>query len=408
MFGWSRPVSLVNGRIATPEGRAASLRFAERVLGIDEAPHTGDRVIDLDGAFVLPGLINAHDHLELNHYGRLKRRDRYDNAASWIDDVRPLLRENAGIRRNSAYPLRDRLFIGGLKNLLAGVTTVSHHNPLYSALNGRFPVRVLKNFGWAHSFQLEDQPVGANGEVGGQVRKRCRLTPAAFPFIVHAAEGVDRAAANEISLLERLQCLRSNTVLVHGVAVDQDAWKRIVGTGASLIWCPASNEFLFGQTAPVRQFLDAAPNAWMHLCLGSDSRITGSRDLLDEMRVASDVASVRAPELMTMVTTGAAQVLKLGDAGRIAVGKAADLVVIPARRDEPADALLATRRADVQCVTIAGRPMVGDRRFSGLFKARNIETRVIAIDGMERLASVRLAKDIARCPIHERGVTSSV
>ena len=52
-------------------------------------------VVDLGGAFVLPGLINAHDHLELNHYGLLKRRDRYDNATAWIDDLRPALQQRS-------------------------------------------------------------------------------------------------------------------------------------------------------------------------------------------------------------------------------------------------------------------------------------------------------------------------
>jgi hypothetical protein len=153
MFRRSRTVSLVNGRIATANGTASSIRFAERVMALDEPPHRDDHVVDLDGAFVLPGLINAHDHLELNHYGRLKCRDRYENATAWIADLRPALIGDPGIRQNIAYPLRDRLFIGGLKNVLAGVTTVAHHNPIYRELKHRFPVRVVKAFGWAHSRQ---------------------------------------------------------------------------------------------------------------------------------------------------------------------------------------------------------------------------------------------------------------
>src|SRR5216684_1686019 len=172
MIRWARPVSFVNARVVLPDGMASQLRFSSTILAIDTPPRTGDVVMDLEGAFVLPGLINAHDHLELNHYGRLKQRDRYDNATSWIDDMRPALHYDARIRQNTAYLLRDRLFIGGLKNLLAGVTTVAHHNPIYRELRGRFPVRVMNEFGWAHSFQLEDQPVGAHGEVGGRVCQR--------------------------------------------------------------------------------------------------------------------------------------------------------------------------------------------------------------------------------------------
>jgi cytosine/adenosine deaminase-related metal-dependent hydrolase len=161
-------VSLVNARVLTPDGLARSIRFAGEVLALDARPHDGDAVVDLDGAFVLPGLINAHDHLELNHYGRLRPRDRYLNASEWIDDLRPLLPTDPGIRRNSAYPLGARLFVGGLKNVLAGVTTVAHHNPRYGEIGRSFPVRVLKRYGWAHSFSMEDRPVGARGEPGAK------------------------------------------------------------------------------------------------------------------------------------------------------------------------------------------------------------------------------------------------
>src|SRR6476620_699234 len=43
--------------------------------------------IDLDGYTIFPGLINAHDHLELNHYPRSKFRERYDNASEWSRDM---------------------------------------------------------------------------------------------------------------------------------------------------------------------------------------------------------------------------------------------------------------------------------------------------------------------------------
>jgi cytosine/adenosine deaminase-related metal-dependent hydrolase len=406
MFRRSRAVSLVNGRVTTAEGTASTIRFDERVVALDEPPGRDDCVLDLDGACVLPGLINAHDHLELNHYGRLKRRGRYDNATEWSDDLRPALVEDQSIRRNRAYALRDRLFIGGLKNVLAGVTTVAHHNPFYRPLKGRFPVRVVKPFGWAHSFALEGRPVGANGETGGLVADECRATPDGVPFIVHAAEGIDAAAANEIARLEALGCLRPGTVIVHGVALSAASWARVLAAGASLIWCPASNTFLFGRTVPARAFLDAAPDAWAHLCLGSDSRLTGARDLLDEIRAALSLESVTPSELLRMVTTAAARVLRRPGAGQIAVGHPADLLVIPANRGTVAESLVVTSRADVRLVTIAGQPVVADRSFCGVFAARGVDARPIVIDDTDHLAAATLARDIARCPIHEPGVAS--
>src|SRR5882724_2150925 len=196
---WSRPVSFVNAQVVVDAGVADTLRFSSRVLAIGGRPRGGDTVVDLDGAVVLPGLVNAHDHLELNHYGRLKFRERYENVSEWIDDMRPRLHRDPGIRSGRAHALSDRLFVGALKNLLSGVTTVAHHNPRYREIGRWFPVRVVKKYGWAHSFQLEGKPVGAGGELGGAVRDRCLATPPDAPFIVHVGEGLDACAASELS-----------------------------------------------------------------------------------------------------------------------------------------------------------------------------------------------------------------
>ena len=403
MLPWAQPVAFVNARVLTPEGTAPSLRFGTRLLSIGEPPRRGDTVVDLGGAFVLPGLINAHEHLELNHYGPLKRRERYDNATTWIDDLRPALRDDPSIQAGRSHPLAARLFIGALKNLLAGVTTVAHHNPLYREIGRRFPVRVLRRYGWAHSFTLERQPVGARGEPGGIVRERCLSTPVDRPFLVHAGEGVDEAAAAEVPRLEALGCLRQNTVIVHGIAIARNTWQRVLASGASLVWCPASNVFLFGSTADVRAHLDASGDAWRHICLGSDSRISGSLDLLDELRAAA-AHGLTAGELLPMVTEAPASILKLTDAGRIAVGRPADLVVLPPREATAADALLAARRGDLALVTMGGRPVVGCPSLSAVFVARRTAAQPVGIDGVERLVACRLVRTIERCPIAEPGV----
>ena len=275
------PAGVVRQRArGLPRGMAFVRPVAAFVASVSRqstrAPRTGDVVVDLDGAFVLPGLINAHDHLELNHYGPLKGRDRYENASAWIEDLRSVLAADPAICKQMSYPLTARLFIGGLKNLLAGVTTVAHHNPLYREIGRWFPVRVVRRYGWAHSFLLERQPVGARGEPGGDVRAACVATPSDTPFIVHVGEGVDEEAAAELSRLETLGCLRENTVLVHGVALSTVDWTRVLARGASLVWCPASNAFLFGRTAPVRQFLDVSGRRTRALASGSDSRVTGA------------------------------------------------------------------------------------------------------------------------------------
>jgi cytosine/adenosine deaminase-related metal-dependent hydrolase len=402
--GRSKAVCLINGRVVTDGGVASSIRIRSTVLSVDEPPARGDAVVDLEGAFVLPGLINAHDHLELNHFGRLKGRERYANATEWIDDLRPVIRADPDVRRRLAQPLGERLFIGGLKNLLSGVTTVAHHNPLYRGISRAVPLRVVRRFGWAHSLSMQGQPVGANGEAGGDVREECRRTPNRYPFLIHAAEGIDREAAAEIDRLQTLGCLRANTVLVHGTALTAGRWRDIANAGASLVWCPQSNEFLFGRTAPIRALLDAHPEGPPRICLATDSRVTGSRDLLDEMRYALAATAVNAAELLNMVTRAPAAALRLGGGGSLRPGGPADLIVVPPVAGTAAAALLNTRRADLQLVIVAGRPAVGAPHLSEAFAARNVPTSSVVVDGVERIADRRLAARIRTCPIEEPGV----
>jgi cytosine/adenosine deaminase-related metal-dependent hydrolase len=412
---WANAVSFVNACVATPgidAPVAASIRFSSRVLSIGESPKPHDLVVDLRGAIVLPGLINAHDHLELNHYGRLKGRDRYENASAWIDDIRPRLSADPTIRDGRAHPLVERLFIGGLKNLLAGVTMVAHHNPFYPEMRRTMPLRVVRRYGWAHSFLLERQPAGARGEPGGEVARRCQATPADAPFVVHLAEGVDEEARAELARLEALGCLKPNTVIVHGVAIDGDGWRRVARAGAGLVWCPSSNDFLFGRSVPVRALLDDGfregndgDRRPINIALGTDSRVTGSRDLLDELRAARDAAPVSPAELLRMVTTSAAALLRQSRSGRITVGGPADLVVIPPFASDPAAALLKTTRRDVRLVMVGGRPLVADPDMAAVFRARRVKLRPMRVDAAPKLADAGLVRRLAGCPIVEPGVT---
>ena len=57
---------------------------------------------------------------------------------------------------------------------------------------------------------------------------------------------------------------------------------------------------------PVRELLDPDDPTRANVALGTDSRVTGSRDLLDELRVARGAMLVSAAELFGMVTDRAA------------------------------------------------------------------------------------------------------
>ena len=190
--------------------------------------------LDLDGLEVLPGLINAHDHLEFALFPRLGRR-KYANATEWARDIyHPC---ESPVREHLDIPKELRLLWGGLRNLASGVTTVSHHNPYESIFDEDFPVRVVKEFGWAHSLAFDSN-----------IRARFDATPPGVPFIIHAGEGTDEDAADEIFRLDDLGVLDARTVLIHAVGFCANGWELIRQIGVSVIWCPRSNLFTLGRT----------------------------------------------------------------------------------------------------------------------------------------------------------------
>jgi cytosine/adenosine deaminase-related metal-dependent hydrolase len=340
--------ALINALIVLPPGsaggepRITTLRFDQRrVLSLDKVPQRGDHVIDLHGCTVYPGLVNAHDHLELNHYPRTKFRDVYTNTAQWAADFTPQL-DREPFRSLRQMPLAAQCLIGGEKNALSGVTTVAHHNPLHHPLRRRdFPLRVVRRYGWAHSFALETD---------ASLQASYRRIPADAPWCLHLAEGTDESAAAELSRLISLGLLRPNTLLIHGVGLTEADRQRIINNGAGLVWCPSSNFFLLGQTANVAAFSESH-----RLALGSDSRLTADGDLLDELRAAFATGQLTAAQLFRAVTIDAAALLRAHGAGDLAVGSLPDLFVIQQVPADPYRALIDLRPADLAMRWLAGK-----------------------------------------------------
>jgi len=295
-------------------------------------------LIDLSGFLLLPGFVNAHDHLEFALFPRLGNPP-YRNYIEWGDDIHRRFPDI--IAKHRAVPKEIRLWWGGLRNLLCGVTTVSHHNPLWPELQREdFPVRVAHDYGWAHSLAL-----------GGDLGKAHAATPSGWPFIVHACEGVDEQARQELSGLDRLEVLDESTVLVHGLAIDRDGVALMRERRASLIVCPSSNQFLFDKL-PDLSLLGNTES----IALGSDSPLTAEGDLLDEIRFAMRFCEISASAAYRMVTTSPASILRLANAeGSIKESGLADLIAVRDTGQHSADRLDTLSMNDVELVIIGGR-----------------------------------------------------
>lgn len=353
---------------------AATLAFAGgRVVDV---PPAGALAIDLRDHLVFPGLINAHDHLQLNGVPPLPHDAPFPNAYAWIDAFAPH-HARADVAAAVAVPKGDRLWHGALKNALAGVTTVAHHDPWHDALDDAdLPVDVPRGAGWCHSLGL-----ASAGRYGPPPRASHDATPRGRPWIVHLAEGTDAVAGAELAWLDALGCLTERTVLVHGVGLSDADVGRVIACGAAVVWCPASNLGMLGRTLAPRRLFDAG-----RLALGTDSRLTGARDLLDELRVAASASDLSAAELLRLVTADAAQVLRLHDRGALDEGCRADCVIVRAGAD-PHAALLHASRGALRAVVRGGVPVIADPDLAHWFAHCGVDAVPARLDGWPKLVA---------------------
>ncbi|HSS12993.1 MAG TPA: hypothetical protein VLL04_03815, partial [Rhizomicrobium sp.] len=238
-------VDVENGHIVEPQGHA-------------------DRRIAVPDGILHPGLINAHDHLHRNHYGRLAGGS-YANAYAWAADIQH--RHSQTIAAGRLLPRRTALLWGAWKNLLAGVTSVVHHDAWEPDFERDFPLRVIR--------------IASADSLG--------MTPDLSPppdglFTLHVAEGIDASAAEEVHQLAARGLLNERLLAVHVVGPDADGMDLLRASRCAIVWCPTSNHFLFGRTTPQALLADGR----VDILLGTDSLLTGAGDLLDELRAARE------------------------------------------------------------------------------------------------------------------------
>lgn len=347
--------------------------------------------VDLTGMLVLPGLVNGHDHLTLNLFGQIAPSRPYENSYDWAADVSALL-DTAPIQRLRAVPRPSRAWHGALKNALAGATTVVHHDPWLEVFrHPDFPITVPR-IGWAHS-------LGLAGAYGPALPVSRREHSAGVPFYLHLAEGTDARSRAELTALAASVGLGPDLRLVHGVGMTPSDVARAVAAGAGLVWCPASNHFLLAAVADPGPFLTAGAMA-----LGTDSRLTGSRDLLAEMATAARTGLASPAALLRSVTDDGARLCGRPAAGRLAVGAPADLVVLPDDGRPPPDQLVQANRADLRLVLARGRPVVADPDLAVVFERVQEPPLRARLDGREKLVARRIVAPLLAAGLHEPGL----
>jgi cytosine/adenosine deaminase-related metal-dependent hydrolase len=144
--------------------------------------------------------------------------------------------------------------------------------------------------------------------------------------------------------------------------------------GAAVVWCPTSNRFLFGRTAPAELL---APG--IDVLLGSDSLLSGEGSLLRELYVARRLGLLSRDRLCDAVAETAARRLGV-ERPSLEIGARADVVVL--RRP-----LLDASDSDVAVVVAGGALRVVDPVLLPALGTHADAGRIIAAGGVPRWIS---------------------
>jgi cytosine/adenosine deaminase-related metal-dependent hydrolase len=286
-------------------------------------------------AIAFPGLINSHDHLEFDAYEQLDGGP-YSDYVEWAEVIRS--RHASRIAAVESIPRQMRVRMGIAKNLICGVTSVAHHGP--KAECAAAPIAVIGGTRSIHSPRLE----GVRG----------LLTLDRRTVVVHVGEGIHDDSEHEIDEFLRWNIWRKRLIGVHAIAMRSDQAQRF----SAIVWCPVSNEFLYGKTASISNLKHHVP-----VLFGTDSTITASWNIWNHLRRARELHQLNDDELIAAITTRAAKVWRLRDHGSIVAGAVADLVIARKRREDQCAAFFAINPEDILLVMKGGEVILVDASF---------------------------------------------
>jgi cytosine/adenosine deaminase-related metal-dependent hydrolase len=159
--------------------------------------------------------------------------------------------------------------------------------------------------------------------------------------MIHIGEGMNDASAEEVRRLLRFNLFRRPLIGIHGLALTPGQSERF----KALVWCPASNHFLFGATARVEQMRTT-------LLFGTDSTLTATWDLWEQLREARATQRLSDEALFNTLTGNARRILQLPEEP---VTSSSDFVLLRKKHTRFFDAFYAAGPEDVLLVVVGGR-----------------------------------------------------
>jgi 8-oxoguanine deaminase len=396
----------------------------EAVGPTSELPSVADRVMDLKGKIILPGLVNTHHHL----YQTLTRCLPETQDAplfSWLQALYPIW---ARLTPEAVYV---SALVGLGELLLTGCTTAL--DQLYLFPNGvtvddeiraaeelgvRFhPCRGSMSLGESEGGLPPDEVVEDEDAIlldcrrviesfhDGERYSMCRIVIApCSPFSVttellrssrdlareygvhchtHVAETLDEEAfcleqfgRRPVEYLAELGWLGEDVSYAHGVHLTDAEMRLFAETGTAIAHCPTSNMRLGSGIAPVTRMLELGVTVGLAV---DGSASNDSSHMLNEarmalllQRVSHGSSALSARQVLEMATLGGAALLGRDDIGSLEPGKAADLISVDVERVTYAGAgdlvaaLVFCGPVEVDLSMVDGRVVVEDGHLVGV------------------------------------------
>jgi cytosine/adenosine deaminase-related metal-dependent hydrolase len=387
---------LQDGAVAVNEGRIAAVGPFEEVARM----HPGE-VLDLGAQVLLPGLINAHAHLD---YSTL--RDSINPPKSfthWITRINALKRQMTDDDYIEAIAV-------GFEELRTWGTTTVCNLEAFPELLPKLPPPPLRTWWFLELIDLRSRVAtealmegalsffeGREGWLGGfglnphapytaspELFRLCNACGKRFgmPLTTHIAESAEEEAmfahgkGNLYDFFKKLgrpmdDCGQDSSfsqavlngligpgwLLAHANELDEPDFALIAATPGDwhIVHCPQSHAYFKHR-----------PFAWkrlealgVNLCLGTDSLASNDAlNLFAEMRTAHQAAPWLTHEtLLKMVTTHPAKALgKAGELGELRPGAHADLIALPFAGAAPqAYEAIVENRSPIQWMMLDGK-----------------------------------------------------
>jgi 5-methylthioadenosine/S-adenosylhomocysteine deaminase len=336
-----------------------------RIVAVGPGDELGGERRHFPGAAIVPGLVNAHTHLEYAVYAgfgdglpfgpwlhtHIERKARIgwdefvaiarlgaaESLAGGVTTVGDASFSGAAAVAAAELDLRAVVY---LEVFGADPSRVEGRRARIEELEGEAGERVILGVSPHAPYSVSADVYRASYSLGRPVATHVAESDDETEFMLHgggpiaAVSEIDPPGSTAVRHLAEHGLLEPRVVAAHCVKVDEEEIELLAEHDVAVAHCPRSNALLGCGVAPLRALLDAG----LRVGLGTDSPAsTPSLDMWEEMRAAVYAARARAErpdalgasEALELATLGSARALGLdGEIGSLAAGKRADLAVV--------------------------------------------------------------------------------